>query len=365
MTNKSGVILMLNPMDTTYGSTHRIRQIYYGLISLGWKVNYIESNYSGKENITSITQKNNIFGFLGASLKRIYYALFCNYDIFFTQTFTPLTVPAMIAAKLRKKTIAVDWDDLSCILQKNCLRYFLVWLCEHFFIRLADYVFVPNDYLLNYGRKLGVKNIFFASHGVNFGLFDPERFNAELIKKQLGFKGNILLGFLASFTTGGVGDFDIVLQAVNEIIRQREDMSFLIIGGGPLFSTYKKKAEAIGLKNIYFTGLIKQEEVPGYLSCVDIALIFMRDNLKNKMKTSLKVGEYLAMNKVVVGHLAGQTKDMFSQYCINCSPTVNSFVEAINSALNNPSKVSHREELIEKYTWKKSVEVIDQILSQL
>jgi hypothetical protein len=364
---KSREILMVNSLDSTYGSTHRFRKFYYNLVSRGWKVKYLEANYSGKEKFISFKQSNNAWGFISGTLRRAFYALVLQYDLFFTQTVTPLTLAAIITAKLRGKKVAVDWDDLSWVLQKNAMRSFLVRFCEHKFIKFMDAVFVPNKYLLDYGRKLGAKSIFLAPHGVDFDIFDPRRFGAELIKKQLGLGNRIVLGFLASFTTGGIGDLDIIFEAAKTVMQKKPGVvSLLIIGGGPLLPEAKKKSGDMGLDNIYFTGLLGQEEVPAYLSCVDVALIFMRDNLKNKMKTSLKVGEYLAMNKLVVGHLVGQTRDDFAQYCLNCEGNINSFAAKILEALEKTGvSIAVREGLINKYAWDKSCRIIDEVLCKI
>jgi UDP-N-acetylglucosamine transferase subunit ALG13 len=364
-------LLVINSLDTTYGSTHRFRKLVFPFIEKDeFNICYIESNTELSFAI-NIKQKNNAFGFFFGTLVRMYYTFIKKFDILFTQTITPLTVGCVLIAKLKGKKNFVDWDDLSWVLQKNLFRSVLVKFCEHKFIKYVDVIFVPNKYLLEYAKNLGVKNVYFVPHGIDFDLFNPEKYDKTKVRNKLGILENkIVLGFLASFTTGGVGDLDFIYEVVKEILDNRDDIYFLIIGGGPLFEEYRKLEEKIGLKNTIFTGLIKQNEVPEYLSCVDIALIYMRDNLKNKMKTSLKVGEYLAMNKIVVGHLVGQTKDDFEKYCIICGEDKESFKQKIEETIdkykNGKLEIQNfRDKLQKIYTWDNAYCVIEKILKSM
>ncbi len=357
-------ILMVNSLDSTYGSTHRMRKFYHCLAEKGWNITYIESNCRENIRVISVFQPNNALGFLWGSAVRTWFALTLRYDLLFTQTMTPLTLGPILAARMRRKKVAVDWDDLSWVLQKNSFRSFLVRWCEHSFIRRADIVFVPNRYLSEYGRRLGVRKVLLAPHGVDFELFDPQRYNPTPVRQKLGLGNRTVLGFLASFTTGGVGDLDVIFEASKAVIEKLAgQVCLLVIGGGPLFDHARSQASAMGLKDIFFTGLISQEDVPSYLSCVDIALIFMRDDLKNTMKTSLKVGEYLAMDKRVVGHLTGQTRDDFARYCLECEPSVDSFIRRILEAMGAPARcVDARSLLRGAYSWDISCRIIDEAL---
>lgn len=365
--NKRKKVLIINSLDSSYGSTHRIRKFYFHLLkNKNFRVKYIESN-SNISSAINVRQKNNAIGFLCGTIQRFFLTLILPFDILFTQTITPLTVPSILVAKLKRKKVVVDWDDLSWVLQKNWFRKLLVRFCEHFFIKLVDVVFVPNKYLLEYAHKLIVKRVCFVPHGIDLEIFDPQKYTLQKVKEEIGIKNNnLVLGFLASFTTGGVGDLDFIYDSVVEVQKVFPEVNFLVIGGGPLYRDYVKMAYEKGVKNIFFTGLLKQKDIPKYVSVIDIALIFMRDNIKNKMKTSLKVGEYLAMNKIVVGYLVGQTKDDFGKYCIFCEPNKKSFVNKIIEVIKEKDKMikNFREEL-KSYSWENSGSIVAQILEEL
>ena len=326
--------IVINPMDITYGSTHRLRQLTSFLRQDGYRVAYIESNYSGSAtDIISVPQTNNLFGFLKGTWKRLGYVFRLNYRILFTQTFTPLTAPLILVAKLKGKAVVVDWDDLGYPLQANLLRAYLVKLCEWIFPRICDLIVTPSRYIQSWGQKRGVKKIFHLPHGVDLSLFKLKPKNI-ILQKQLSLQGRTVLVFLASFTTGGVMDLDVIVEAARRVEQERSKTTLLIIGGGPLFERYHKYISRAGLSNWVMTGYLPQNQIPNYLNLGDIALIFMRDNLANRMKTSLKVLEYLATGKTVIGHLVGETKDRLCRYCHLCGPSASSLAQMIIAVMD-------------------------------
>jgi|GEM_PF-1383295 len=358
-------ILMINPMDSTYGSTHRIRKLREGIPEKTAKVTYVEPNSTYKGAV-SFTQKNNALGFLLGTLRRVKLALFENYRILFIQTITPLTVPVMMAAKIRGKKVLADWDDVSWVLQKNGFRAWLVKICEHVFIKLPDVVFVPNKYVAGYAEKYNARSVVFAPHGVDIERFNPQSYDPAKVKNELGIGEAPVLGFLASFTTGGVGDLETIFQAVISVMRRRSDVHFLVIGGGPLYENYVLRAGELQIRNIHFTGFLEQKDIPRYISAIDIALIFMRESMQNTMKTSLKVGEYAAMNKPMVGRLAGQTRDDFSSLCRDGGDNAESFADAILTELSQPKgKVASREKMANEYSWDRCAGIVTGVIERM
>ena len=79
----------------------------------------------------------------------------------------------------------------------------------------------------------------------------------------------------------------------------------------------------------------------------------MADDPANRMRMSLKVLEYLAMELTVVGHLVGATKDAFAPYCFACGPSEGSMASRIEEVLGEgPRKPSARELISRDYDWR-------------
>ena len=118
-------------------------------------------------------------------------------------------------------------------------------------------------------------------------------------------------------------------------------------------------AANLKIRKVHFTGLVSQEKVAQYLAASDLALIYMSDDIGNRMRFSLKLLEYLSMRKIVVGHLVGPSKDYFGAYCILTDCEIKDFSEKIISVLNTTPKLREaRDYIVENYDWeivKKSV----------
>ena len=117
---------------------------------------------------------------------------------------------------------------------------------------------------------------------------------------------------------------------------------------------------------VIFTGLVSQDKVAQYLAASDCALIYMSDDVGNRMRFSLKLLEYLAMRKIVVGHLVGPSRDYLSEYCILTKPETEDFSEKILAALNTPPNVKDtRSYIVENHDWEIVKKRIKEALSEI
>ncbi|MDP2929036.1 MAG: glycosyltransferase, partial [Candidatus Omnitrophota bacterium] len=113
---------------------------------------------------------------------------------------------------------------------------------------------------------------------------------------------------------GGMRDIDIIL----DFFKKRCSLDrycLLIAGGGPL----KNRLEAMirekyGIKNYIITGTLAQNEMPRYISAMDACFVYMRENIGNDARVSLKLLEYLAMERIVFGKVVGQTNSILGKY---------------------------------------------------
>jgi len=117
-------ILFINVMEERHGSTYRARRLA-SLLAAKHTVCYLESNCNDKKEVfpsdinngnrvISIPQKGSAAGFILASLKRCLFCLREDFDLIFLQKAWPLTLPCLVIAKLRRKKVVIDCDDLDC-----------------------------------------------------------------------------------------------------------------------------------------------------------------------------------------------------------------------------------------------------------
>ena len=98
---------------------------------------------------------------------------------------------------------------------------------------------------------------------------------------------------------------ETVIEAA-ALLRDREDVVFFLRGEGPRREALEAQVRELGLTNVLFGGERPIEEVPYVLARADVCVTnLLPDPYLDKI-VSVKVFEYLACEKPVVGGLRGE-----------------------------------------------------------
>jgi len=347
-------ILFINPLDDRSGTKVRTRGFYTALRSLGHDVSYMESNYHGNDPGTiSIPQGDTLFGFCTASLRRLRYCLFMPYDMLFIYKCLPVNIPCIIAGKLRRKKVAIDWDDLDSTFQPTTFRKAIAAWTERWMPRFADVITTHNRRIKDLAELNGARKVIMVPQAIDTAIFDPARYDRDGIRAHFGLKDKKVISYVCSLDWGGSRDLDKILATAKLIEQKRSDSVLLVIGGGILQEHFHKMAADLDIKAVSFTGLVPQEAVATYLAASDVALIYMRDDLGNQMRFSLKLLEYLSMGKNVVGHLIGATKDALSKFCVLTDNQIEDFADKVIKVLDTPPAAHDaRKYIVEHHDWQ-------------
>jgi glycosyltransferase involved in cell wall biosynthesis len=113
--------------------------------------------------------------------------------------------------------------------------------------------------------------------------------------------------FLATYlgTMGAQDGLDYLLRAAHVISREwgREDIHFLLMGGGENLGVLKQMASDLNIEGVVeFTGRVSNEQVREVLSTADVCLAPDPINPLNTHCTMNKILEYMAMNKPIVSY---------------------------------------------------------------
>lgn len=360
-------VLFINPLDDRSGTKVRTRGFYTVLKSLGYDVSYMESNYHGDDPlIITIPQKDTLLGYCIACLRRLRYCLFMPYHLLFVYKFLPVNIPCIIVGKIRGKKVVVDWDDLDFAYQPTWFRRTITRWSEQWIPRYADVVTTHNLRIKEWAERVGGRKIIIVPQGIDTGVFDPKRYDRGEIRARLGLRSEKVICYMCSLDWGGARDLDNIFLAVRQVIQKRDDVVLLIIGGGILQGRFHKMAAELNITTVRFTGLISQEAVAHYLAASDLALIYMRDDLGNRMRFSLKLLEYLSMGKTVVGHLVGASKDALGKYCVLTTNQIEDFAEKIIEALDaTPDLRDARKYIVEHHDWEVVKKSVKEALTEL
>jgi teichuronic acid biosynthesis glycosyltransferase TuaH len=137
---------------------------------------------------------------------------------------------------------------------------------------------------------------------------------------------------------GAVTSMRLDISVIEHIALSFPDYSIVFVG--PVDKTFEK-SKLNNLKNIYFTGLRKLEEIPAYISHFNICMNPQMINPLTVGNYPRKIDEYLVMGKPVVA-TATLAMEMFRDYVFLCK-TKEDYVAQINLILSNEQFLSERE----------------------
>ena len=126
-------------------------------------------------------------------------------------------------------------------------------MIKHAF-RLADAVTAPTHELVRELQSYGVAKVLYLPNGVELKLFRKNQKKAASFRKKFGIPKNahvVLYLGRVSFEKR----LDVLLEAFKMI--EREDRVLVIAGSGPHINNVKKLAKALEIRNVIFTGFLK------------------------------------------------------------------------------------------------------------
>lgn len=203
--------------------------------------------------------------------------------------------------------------------------------------RWADIVISTNDTYRDTAMTRGGKepdDVFVVRNGP-----DLNRLRSVPVKRDPDRNGDVWIGYLGNMNRqDGV---DYLLDAAYEIIkhRQRSDISFVVIGGGPDQQRLAGRCEEMGLGGrATFTGRVSDEEVVARLCACDICVQPDPLNALNDKSTMNKAMEYMALGKPVVAFDLKETRVSCGDAALYATPNdVSNLADTILRLAGDPA----------------------------
>lgn len=229
-------------------------------------------------------------------------------DIVFA-TSTPLTIgiPAILLKWFKKKPFVFEvrdeWPRIPVemgFIKNKVLVKFLYWL-ERFIYKQSSGIIALSPGMAE-GVKESIKNINkkieIVSNCSDIDRFSPA-IDAGLIRKENGWENKfILLHFGAMGRANGL---EFLINAAS-MLKQKEDIQFVVIGDGSEKNRLIERAKKLSLNNIEFLGSIPKNRLPQFVAAADVSLVIFADypilehNSANKFFDSLAAGKPVLLN---------------------------------------------------------------------
>jgi glycosyltransferase involved in cell wall biosynthesis len=142
---------------------------------------------------------------------------------------------------------------------------------------------------------------------------------------------------------GSQDGLDYLIDAAHLIIteRMRDDIQFVLVGGGPELTRLRERVSALGIADhVEFTGLVSAgRELGSILATADVCVSPDEANRMNDISTMNKVVEYMALGKPIVqfdlheGRVSAGEASLYAR-----RNDVTSFAEAILQLVDDPDQ---------------------------
>lgn len=296
------VVVSVCGFKKTAATTLEMLYLQKEIIDLGEKFELIVFDNVEDEHLHSVSGNKFI-----ATIKLFLTLLKTDFDLVQIAKASPYVgFPALVASKLRGKKAVVLLDDYErgiTTKRHGRLAGALMGLCENLIIRSSDHNICASEFIFEKAKRLN-RNSTFIPFGIPAGRFKKTR----NMRKKLGLRedDNVLI-YVGSLTKDA--DADIAIEAL-----KWADAKLLILGGGEAEDNLKVLAGELGVAGrVIFCGWQKFKDVPDFISSSDICVIPMREMDIDRARCPMKLLEYIAAEKPIVGGDVGMVSFFLRQ----------------------------------------------------
>jgi hypothetical protein len=186
------------------------------------------------------------------------------------------------------------------------LRRLEYWLYR----RAAKIVSVTNAFKrVLVGNGIPQERIAVIRNGVDLKAFVPGPKPVELARR-LGLEGKFVAAYVG--TIGMAHGLDTLLLAA-ERLRDRRDLSFVLVGTGAERTRLEEGARRRGLDNVMFVGPVDKEAVKQYWRLCDVALVLLKDVSLFLHVIPSKMFEAMGTGRPIILGVGGESAELLQE----------------------------------------------------
>jgi putative colanic acid biosynthesis glycosyltransferase WcaI len=270
-----------------------------------------KASYAAPRNQSKWSQLRNYVSFIPAALSAGLRA--GKLDIVFV-TSPPLfsVIPAILLAKLRRAKLVLDvrdlWPDELITyggFREGSMPVRVLRVVERWAYRNADCVAATTQAIIDAIVERGVprEKTFLLPNGADLEVFSPLP-PENPIASEHNFGNRFVVMYSGLF--GIKHSLEVLLEAAAKL-RDRKDIVFFLLGNGARKDALVSQTREMNLDNVIFGDERVVGEVPSLLARADVCFAAVRPEQYPRKVISVKVFEYMACEKPVVGALSGES----------------------------------------------------------
>jgi len=179
---------------------------------------------------------------------------------------------------------------------------------ENLIYKKSDHIVPVTDSFKQYMLDKGIveSKITVIKNGVDLDFYQPDS-----IEKTMEYGEALINKFVASYvgTHGMAHHLETILEAA-EILKDRDDILFLMVGSGAEKDKLLKLKEKMSLNNVMMLDQQAKDKMPLLWALSDVSLVLLKRSDLFKSVIPSKIFESMAMKKPIILGVEGEVKGM-------------------------------------------------------
>lgn len=210
--------------------------------------------------------------------------------------------------------LITDTGDVAFELARSAGTYsptqlaLIRWI-EGLATRESDYLIVRGSYHKDWLTERGIGSVEFVPDGVDTATAEPV--DAAEFKRELGLeRARLVVGLIGTMDWSARHRMCYGWDIVEALAFTRDlPISALLVGDGDGRAILEERARELGvIDRVVFTGRVRYEELPRYLSAMDACVSTQSNDLVGMVRTTGKLPLYLAFGKYVIATDVGEAR---------------------------------------------------------
>lgn len=178
------------------------------------------------------------------------------------------------------------------------------------YLKADRLVSVTDSFVRHFVAKgVSPQRIDVIKNGVDLETFVPAGKDNDFRREQ-GLSGKFIVSFVG--THGMAHGLETVLQAA-DLLRDNQDIIFLLVGDGAERERLLRQKEVMGLTNLVMLPQLPKERMPEVLAASDACLVHLRKADLFKSVIPSKIFEAMAMERPIIHGVEGESKGIIEE----------------------------------------------------
>ena len=255
-------------------------------------------------------------------------------------------LPAILIAAIRRAKLVMDvrdlWSDELVTyggMKESGIAVWLVRRLERWGYRWASLITPTTQSLIDTVVERGAERtkMFLVPNGADLVLFKPMPPDNPTAR-EYPFRDRFVLMYSGLF--GIKHGLEVLLEAAR-ILRDNKKIVFFLLGDGARRKALEKYIETENLENVIIAGGRAVKDVPAIIARADVCFAAVSPEVYSKKLISVKLFEYLACEKPVIGAVAGESARVLEESgggVVVPPGDADGIVNAILDLYNDPNK---------------------------